>query len=602
MSTILILLNVMVFTPSSFAATRGEQANGHSNNPSISADGRYVAFSTEANNLVDGDTNGTWDYFLRDRSTGETRRVSVSSVGVQGNCGTDAGSNEVIALSSNGSHSAFRSCASNLVGGDTNNAEDIFVHDRVSGTTSRESVGSSGQQITGVSGDTAISGDGRYVLFASSDPNVVLGDTNGTHDVFLRDRMTSTTILVSRASAGAQGDGASFVNGMSPDGRYVLISSYASNLVAGDTNGVADVFVRDLVTGITERVSVSSSEEQTSSCCASDDAQISDDGRFVVFESGAGNLVAGDSNLVQDIFLRDRQAGTTTAVTVGTSGEIGNENSFDPYISGNGQVVSFMSRASNLVSGDANGLGDIFVRDLVFGKTIKVTDGLAGAQPSTESYLPMTRDGRLVSFASDANNLVANDTNGWRDVFVADVVARSLNRESVGWKNGPPTASISATPAQGDTNTTFSATVSASDPDGDAISYSLDWGDGVTTNSQSGTHRYLAAGDYVVTGTAFDQFGGTTSASTTVRVCAVSAGGVCAGPSGGDDVQGAVEDVAPGASSALYTGVSAFNTPACAGQWQSATTGNCTHPDRNDGLEDSFEPLDAEYSALAGAT
>ncbi len=186
-----------------------------------------------------GDTNDSVDVFVRDRKLGTTRRVSVSSTGAQGNSGSFGP-----AISSAGRYVSFSSDASNLVPGDTNAAQDVFVRDRKLGTTRRVSVSSTGAQGNSVSFDPAISSAGRYVSFSSFASNLVPGDTNGTVDVFVRDRELGTTRRVSVSSTGAQGNRLSFDPAISSAGRYVAFSSAASNLVPGDTNGSFDVFVR----------------------------------------------------------------------------------------------------------------------------------------------------------------------------------------------------------------------------------------------------------------------------------------------------------------------------------------------------------------------
>ncbi|MGH2537869.1 MAG: TolB family protein, partial [Candidatus Promineifilaceae bacterium] len=194
-------------------ASDGAQGNDGSYYPSISADGRYVAFYSDAWNLVGGDTNGTWDVFVHDRDTGQTSRVSVASDGAQGDNHSGAPS-----ISADGRYVAFNSVASNLVGGDTNGAYDIFVHDRDTGQTSRVSIASDGAQGNESSGVPAISADGRYVAFYSEASNLVGGDTNGYLDVFVHDRDTGQTSRASVASDGAQANGASYFPAISADG------------------------------------------------------------------------------------------------------------------------------------------------------------------------------------------------------------------------------------------------------------------------------------------------------------------------------------------------------------------------------------------------
>ncbi len=359
------------FTTRVSVDSSGAQGNDLSWTSAISADGRYVAFRSDASNLVPGDTNGGDDIFVHDRQTGITERVSVSSVGEQGN---DLSWSP--AISANGRYVAFASYASNLVPGDTNDCEpwyascsDAFVHDRQTGVTERVSVSTAGAQGDDDSGGGDISADGRYVAFSSYASNLVPDDTNSHTDTFVHDRQTGVTERVSVSTAGAQGDGSSPGGDISADGRYVAFASYASNLVPDDTNGEEDIFVHDRQTGITERVSVSSAGEQGDSY--SGWPSISADGRYVAFESYASNLVPGDTNICQgegppsqtcpDIFLHDRQTGITQRVNVDSAGEQANGWSSNSSISADGRYVAFDSSAPNLVTDDTNGTRDVFV-------------------------------------------------------------------------------------------------------------------------------------------------------------------------------------------------------------------------------------------------
>jgi Tol biopolymer transport system component len=344
-------------------STAGAQGNGQSVRPSISDDGLMVAFESEATNLVAGDTNGETDILVRDR-------VCVSSAGVQGN---DLSINPTI--SADGGFVVFSSDATNLVSDKTTLFRDIYVRDLAAGTTERVSLSHAGAEAAGNSFVASISGDGRYVAFSSLAANLVAGDVNGQPDIFLRDRLMGTTVLVSVSTAGDQTNGSSIIPVISADGQYVVFASEASNLVADDTNGVQDVFVRDLVAQTTERVSLTDDDQQADGQSVGPGvrggavfgAVISADGRFVAFDSVASNLVAGDTNTCEaatvifsepgtcpDIFVRDRLLGTTQRFSIDSTGVQADHASTDPGISGNGLTAVFFSLASNLVEADTN--------------------------------------------------------------------------------------------------------------------------------------------------------------------------------------------------------------------------------------------------------
>jgi Tol biopolymer transport system component len=392
----------------------GAQSNGYSFGPSFSADGRWLVFFSYASNLVPADTNGSADIFVHDLQTGATTRVSVDSSGAQGSANSDMPS-----ISSDGRYVAFESLATNLVAGDTNNTWDVFVHDRMTGATTRVSVDSSGAEGNGPSRDPAISSDGRYVTFDSTATNLVTGDTNGATDVFVHDLLTGATTRVSTDSSGTQGNGDSSNPAASSDGRYIAFVSAAGNLVNGDTNGTADVFVHDRVTGATSRASVDSNGAQANA--ASSQPSISSDGRYIAFASAASNLVPADTNGVSDIFVHDAQSGITTRISMDSNGVQGNVESEVARISSDGRYVTFDSFAFNLVPGDTNGTRDAFVHDRLSGATSRMSLDSNGVQGNADSFCgALSSDARYAAFYSLASNLVTGDTNGTSDVFVRD--------------------------------------------------------------------------------------------------------------------------------------------------------------------------------------
>lgn len=393
--------------------TQGDLALGTSEWPSLSADGRYLAFQSTAWNLVDDDGNGVTDIFVRDMRLKTTSRVSVDSLGVEG----DADS-EWPSLSADGRFVAFLSAASNLVPGDTNGAQDVFVHDRETGQTTRVSVDSAGAQGDADSYfDPRISADGRYVAFASYAGNLVADDDNGQLDVFVHDRHLAITSRVSVDSFGRQGNAYSWLPDISADGRFVSFASGAGNLVDGDDNGVVDVFVHDRVTGQTTRVSVDSAGNGGDG--ESSYPRLSANGRFVAFHSQASNLVANDTNEYFDVFVHDRETGQTSCVSGNSAGVENDGNAELPVISGDGRYVAFHSSAGNLLPGDTNGTWDVFLRDRETGRLSRQSVASRSEQGNNHSFgAEMSANGRYIAFHSFAYNIVDRQVNGLPHLYM----------------------------------------------------------------------------------------------------------------------------------------------------------------------------------------
>jgi len=354
-----------------------------------------------------------------------TTRVSVAFNGAEADQYSEAPS-----ISRDGARVAFQSEATNLVSGDTNNAADIFVRDSLLATTVRVSVSSSGEQANGHCSAPVISADGQRVLFLSAATNLVAGDTNGQADLLLRDLAAGVTTRVNVSSAGAQANGISYAGTLSADGRRVAFHSAATNLVAGDTNGFWDIFVHDVPTGVTTRAVVSSSGGQPNGHCAA--PSFSGDGRYVAFHSNASNLIAGDTNAAWDAFVRDLQTGVTTSASVSSAGVAANGNSADAVLSEDGRYVVFQSAAHNLVVGDINSFDDVFLRDLQAGLTTRISAGPGGADGDGASRKArISADGRYVAYESLATNLDAGDTNPDWDVLVLDRLSGVTRAASV---------------------------------------------------------------------------------------------------------------------------------------------------------------------------
>ncbi len=421
-AVIVLLACVLLGTmPASAAVTErvsvsasGEEGNDASMDSSVSADGRFVAFASAASNLVSDDTNAAADVFVRDRLTNSIQRVSVSFEGAQAD--SDSGSP---VISPDGRYVAFHSWATNLVPGDTNGYVDVFLHDRNTGVTERVSVLSTGEQGNDSSDIPTISADGRYVGFESFSTNFAPDDTNGACDVFVRDMTTGSMRRISTSLTGQAGNGWSNGARISDDGSCIAFASAASDLLIDDFNDSWDVFVCDLYGGDIECVSVSSAGREGNS--TSQAGRVSADGRYVAFQSLASNLNGGDTNLGMDIFVHDRLTGTTECVSVSSSGAQGDSSSYEPSISADGRCVAFKSEATNLVAGDTNGNQDVFVRDRLTGITERISVSTAGVQANGDcNGAAISGDGRCVSYWSDASNLVPGDTNAAYDTFFRD--------------------------------------------------------------------------------------------------------------------------------------------------------------------------------------
>lgn len=411
-------------------SSTGEQAvSGVSSGPSITGDGRMAAYDSEAGNLVPGDTNGVADVFVRDLATGLTERVSVSSSGAQAN-----GPSRAPKISRDGRFVVFASDAANLVPGDTNETTDVFVRDRVARRTVRVNVATDGTQANDISSQYAspnIAGDGHVVVFVSLASNLVPNDTNRTADTFTRDLLTGRTSLENVASDGTHGNGWAGSNAaLSLDGRYVAFESASTNLVPGGTSGV---YLRDRATGRTERIDVASDGTPANAVPLDLGTWVSATGRYVTFRSYATNLVPGDTNATTDVFVRDRGTGRTERVSVATGGvqATGEQDTHvaDASISDNGRFVLFDSFATNLVSGDTNGSEDVFVHDRRTGRTNVVSvarDNTPGDWASGNSQI--SGDGRYAAYGTVASNIVPGDTNWTYDIAVGFVSRPTIAR------------------------------------------------------------------------------------------------------------------------------------------------------------------------------
>ncbi|HEX9387527.1 MAG TPA: hypothetical protein VF918_14480 [Anaerolineales bacterium] len=395
----------------------GVGANHQSDVPAISADGRFIVFVSLADNLVPGDTNGFFDTFVHDRFTNTTERVSVDSRGRQGN--NDSGLVGVAAypaISADGRFVAFVSQADNLVSGDRNQQADVFVRDRLLGTTECVSVSSTREEADGISEGPAITADGRLIVFQSDAQNLVPGGNPFlfVNQIYVHNRIEGTTEIVSVNNAGEAGNSSSIRADISPDGRFVAFSSDANNLVPGLQFG-HQVYLRDLLTGTTMRISEDAAGNPGDGTSVL--PKVSTAGGFVVFQTNTGNLI-GDGNHESHILGTVPGTHVFERISATSTGEPANLLSEHPDITLGDRFVTFFSLASNLVPGDTNNRRDIFVKDRQTGTVVRVSESTAGEQGNSESEWPsISADALVIAFESSSDNLVPGANGG---IFVHD--------------------------------------------------------------------------------------------------------------------------------------------------------------------------------------
>jgi uncharacterized repeat protein (TIGR01451 family) len=396
------------------------QGNQDSQLPSISAHGRYVAFASHADNLVPEDTNVAVDVFVRDRLTGTTERVSVSDSERQGD--GDSGILNLLggpSISEDGRYVAFASESTNLVRGDRNDVADVFVRDRVDGTTTRVSVTSDGAEASGT--EPSISADGQHVAFISVDE--ALGGTDLSDDVFVHDLQTGTTERISQAPDGSEGDGSSSSPILSRDGRFVYFNSFASNLVTGDndTDQAVDTFLFDRDTDTMSAVS-GPFTPGTTTFQHSTVGGMSGNGQFLTFSTAAA-VDPADTNGFEDAYLFDSQnpGAAPVRVSVSDTEQQGDEFTFAGPVSADGRFVAMVSRASNF-GGPANFRENVYLRDVTEGNTLLVSAAAPGGTNELDSIQPaMTPDASVVALSSRSELLGPENQDFFAyDIFVRD--------------------------------------------------------------------------------------------------------------------------------------------------------------------------------------
>lgn len=401
----------------------GGDANGRSHSPSISDDGRLVAFTSTASDLVPGDGNGSADVFVRDLRAGTTTRVSIDATG-----GDSDGASEWPAISGDGHHLAFQSSATDLVPGADAPVSKVYLRDLRTGTTTLVSAAADGSQPDGPSTHPAISDDGRHVAFASLASNLVPGG-NGRGGVFVRDLVTGTTTRVDLRPDGGEPNGTGGAPAISDDGRVVSYSSEATDLVAGDGNGRSDVFVRDLVTGTTTWSTVDHLMGAVPPKYLGG-RSLSGDGHHVGF--AATDVDATGEFVWTHVYVHDLRSGTTRLVGATTEGAAGDGDSSGPALSDDGRFAAFSSWMPYVVPGDGNDRSDVFVQDLRTG-TIqrRSVDPLGREADGASEGVAISGDGRYVAFPTLAALATGDGTTGFTGLDVVVVPAVTPTVDSV---------------------------------------------------------------------------------------------------------------------------------------------------------------------------
>jgi Tol biopolymer transport system component len=395
--------------------------------------GRYEVFSSDASNLVEGVGNGYRQIYMRDRQTGEITLVSVGIDGepAGGDCsdGTRRAS-----ISANGRYVVFDSDATNLVDMEFQGEHQVYVRDLQEGVTTLVSLGYDGKMGDYCAKEASISADGSYIVYGSNSSNILEGVAGSNlRQIFLYERATGTTTLISANSDGDQGNKCSRSPVISADGQHVAFDSNATNLLADAVpSGVSYVYLRNIQTGVITLVS--EGHDGSDPDADSYNPNISADGRYVAFYSYASNLVEGVAyNSNYHIYLRDMQEEVTTLVSVGYDGNPGNGHSYYPSISADGRYVAFYSNAKNLVDREyPDESNQIYLRDMQAEVTTLVSVGYDGNPGNNSSSGPLvSADGGRVYFYSAASNLMEGVDSGYSQVYAWDRVAGILEIISV---------------------------------------------------------------------------------------------------------------------------------------------------------------------------
>jgi Tol biopolymer transport system component len=395
----------------------GLEGDGVSRVVDVTADGRGIVFESDANNLVANDTNTTFsDLFYKDLVTGQVTWITAPRI--EGGFGFGGYGGDI---SPNGRYVVFHTAATNLVGGDSSARENIFVQDLMRGTVSRLTTGQGGTPADGASKNASFNSDGSNIVFESFATNLGAFDDNAFTDIYIKNFSTDQVTLISTPTTGEKVNGHSFAPQFSSNGQFIVFESEASNLVLRDENNRTDIFIKNLQGGL-EIVSREGATQAQDVCRS---AVVSADGRYVLFETRATDFEGNDGNGTWDVFLKDRSSGTISRISSTSGGAAGDDRSTSKgaSFSPDGRYVIFESYADNLVAGDNNNASDIFRKDLVTGEMVRLSVAANGSEGKGDSHDGrLSQDGRYFFFSSEASTLVANDTNNAFDIFRADLL------------------------------------------------------------------------------------------------------------------------------------------------------------------------------------
>lgn len=402
----------LTLVSSSDTAVKGDR---ESREPQISDDGTTVAFRSKSRNLDPNDIDPVFDIYAKTVATGDIALVSVTKTGAKSN-----GASEQPTLSADGSMVAFQTKATDLDANDVDTNSDIYVKNLTTGDLTLVSETSGGTKSNGVSDEPDISADGTMVAFRSTATNLDPADTDVVPDVYEKDLVTGDISLVSVNGAGTKGNAHSGRPSLSTDGSIVAFRSQASNLLASDTDSAFDIYVKDMSSG--DLRIASADADGSGGNGSSTTPMLSNDGTLVAFRTSATNLVPADTDSIYDIDVKNLTTGAVILASTTSTGTKSNGSSVNPSLSADGSAVAFGTFATDLDTRDTDTYQDAYVKFLGSGALILASTSPTGTKGNANTLFPwISGDGARVVFRSDANNLLAADTDHRGDVYLKQV-------------------------------------------------------------------------------------------------------------------------------------------------------------------------------------